>query len=74
MFSLVTCGWLMGRQAAAAADRLSMADGDPDFLSAKIATAAFFQQQVLTEVFALQHRVLAGVTPLFKIPDAQFPA
>ncbi len=74
MFSLVTCGWLMGRQAAAAADRLSTADGDPDFLSAKIATAAFFQQQVLTEVFALQHLVLAGVTPLFAIPDAQFPA
>jgi len=74
MFSLVTCGWLMGRQAAAAVNRLADANGDPDFLSAKIATAAFFQQQMLSEVFALQHRVVARAAPLFAIPDDQFPA
>lgn len=74
MFSLVTCGWLMGRQAAVAVDHLASADGDPDFLVAKISTASFFQQQLLTEVFALKYCVLAGSTPLFAIPDAQFPA
>ena len=50
LFSLVTGGWLMARQAQAATRALTDADpGDKDFLEGKVLTARFFCEQVLPQ-------------------------
>jgi 3-(methylthio)propanoyl-CoA dehydrogenase len=74
MFSLVTCGWLLARQAEVAGERLSMGCGDSDFLCAKLATVSFYLTQLLPEVFSLEYQVLAGCKALFAAPAAALAA
>ncbi len=69
MFGLVTGGWLLARSALAA-HRLREAGGDnaqgkPEWLSAKVATARFYCQQLLPEVTGLLPAVTGGAAPLF---------
>ena len=69
MFSLVTAGWLMARQALAAHETLAggAADGDRPFLEAKVVTARFFAEQLLPAVHGLRGAVTAGHGDLFAI-------
>jgi alkylation response protein AidB-like acyl-CoA dehydrogenase len=66
MFSLVTAGWLMARQALAA--QAALDDGaadDAEVLQGKIATARFFGEQLLPAVHGLGPAVTAGADELF---------
>jgi alkylation response protein AidB-like acyl-CoA dehydrogenase len=69
MFSLVTAGWLMARQALAAHEALAdgAAAGDRPFLEAKVVTARFFAEQLLPAVHGLRGAVTAGHEDLFAI-------
>ena len=57
-------GWLMARSWLEADRMLSDNDGDPDFLTTKKATAAFFLTQLLPKANGLVPAVTAGVEPL----------
>jgi 3-(methylthio)propanoyl-CoA dehydrogenase len=69
MFGLTVGGWLLAKQAAAAAQRLAAGEGDPAFLNAKIVTARFFAEQFLPQAAALLGPVTRGAETLFAIPD-----
>jgi hypothetical protein len=58
MFALVAGGWLMDRSARAA-ERLS--------LDEKIATARFYNEQLLPQVHGLLPAVTAGASPLYQV-------
>jgi alkylation response protein AidB-like acyl-CoA dehydrogenase len=68
MFGLVAGGWLLACSALAAQRQLASATtGDAEFLSAKVATAQFYCQQLLPETAGLLPAVTAGAAPLYAI-------
>ena len=69
MFSLVTAGWVMAKQALAALERLEEGRGDEAHNRAKLTTARFFCEQLLPQVHGLQGAVRAGHGPLYEIGD-----
>jgi alkylation response protein AidB-like acyl-CoA dehydrogenase len=69
MFGLTVGGWLLAKQAAAAAQRLAAGEGDPAFLNAKIVTARYFAEQFLPQAAALLGPVTRGAATLFAIPE-----
>jgi hypothetical protein len=71
MFSLVTAGWVMARQALAATHALEAGDGDPHVMRAKLATAQFFCEQVLPQVHGLVAGVTAGHESVMAVPVDQ---
>jgi 3-(methylthio)propanoyl-CoA dehydrogenase len=60
MFSLVTAGWLMAKQAIAAKHALDEGTGDAEQLKAKLATAVFFCEHILPGANSLAPAVMAG--------------
>jgi len=74
MFGITVGGWLMARQAVAAAERLAAGEGDAAFLRAKIATARFFAEQMLPQATALLGPVTRGAELLYAIPEEAFAA
>jgi len=70
MFSLVTGGWLMARQALAAQAHLDAGTGDAALMAAKIVTARFYAEQLLPAVKGLQSPVTSGFGDLFAIDPA----
>ena len=56
---LAVAGWQMGRALMAAEDALAAGE-DPDFMQAKIATARFFGDHLLTQAPALRDRIVEG--------------
>jgi alkylation response protein AidB-like acyl-CoA dehydrogenase len=69
MFSLVSAGWLMARQALAAHAVLEHTPDD-DLAAAKLTTARFFCEQILPAVHGLTPAVTAGAEPLFAVDPA----
>ncbi len=53
-------GWLMGRSAETAANKLAGGEGDPIFLKDKILSARFFADQVLVEAPMHKEKVVDG--------------
>ena len=53
-------GWMMGRAAEIALDRLASGEGDPEFFKAKVISARFFADQFLVEAPAFAEKVMAG--------------
>jgi alkylation response protein AidB-like acyl-CoA dehydrogenase len=70
MFSLVTAGWLMARQALAAVAALEDDGADTELLQAKIATARFFCEQLLPGVHGLVPAATASADALFALDAA----
>jgi len=70
MFALVAGGWLMARQALAAHDALA-SGGDTELLTAKLATARFFAEQLLPMVKGLVGPVTAGFEALYQLDPTQ---
>ena len=70
MFGITVAGWLLAKQAVAAAGRLAAGDGDAAFLRAKIVTARFFAEQVLPQATALLGPVTRGAGLFYAIPEA----
>lgn len=70
MFSLVTGGWLMARQALVAHAHLQAGTGDAGVMAAKLVTARFYAEQLLPAVKGLQSPITAGFGDLFAIDAA----
>ncbi|MGE8369389.1 acyl-CoA dehydrogenase C-terminal domain-containing protein, partial [Cupriavidus sp.] len=62
-------GWQLGR-AMLAAD--AKRGEDPSFSDAKIATAHFFAEHILSQASALRDAVVAGAVPVNALSEAQF--
>ena len=57
---VVLCGWQMGRALMVAQDKM---ESDPDFFTAKVITARFYAESVLTQAAGLAQSIrLAGAT------------
>jgi hypothetical protein len=69
MFGTVAGGWLLAREALAAAKRLASNAGDGRFNTAKIATARFYAEQILPGAASLLAAVQGGGTVLAFDPD-----
>ncbi len=67
----VVAGWQMARALMAAEDRL--AEGtDPEFMRAKIATARFYGDHLLSKAPGLRHSIVDGAESLATMPLAAF--
>jgi 3-(methylthio)propanoyl-CoA dehydrogenase len=67
----VLAGWQMGRAALAAARRLRDGD-DPDFARAKIASARFYADHVLSRAHGLRCSVVDGAAGVLALEESQF--
>jgi butyryl-CoA dehydrogenase len=65
-------GWQMARAALAAARNLRTSGADTNFLKAKIATARFFADHMLTAVPGLGKSVVHGAAGALALPEEAF--
>jgi len=68
----VVCGYMLARSAAVAGRHLVAGTGDLAFYDAKVKTARFFADHVLTECAGLAQEVVAGGASVVALEDAQF--
>ena len=54
------CGWQMARALLVAERQLAAGEGDADFLDAKIATARFYAEHLLTKAPGLRDAIVDG--------------
>jgi acyl-CoA dehydrogenase len=71
LFGTVAGGWQMGRAALAARRRLAEGKGEAGFLRAKLATARFYADHVLTRAPGLATAVVEGAEGALAIEDDQ---
>ena len=69
---VVLGGWQMARAALIAADKLKAGEGDAQFYKAKIATARFFADHVLTQASSLQASIIEGSAGVLALTEDQF--
>ena len=67
----VVCGWQMARALMVAEDRLAEGN-DPEFMQAKIATARFYADHLLSKVPGIGHSIVAGAVGVTSMPLAAF--
>jgi alkylation response protein AidB-like acyl-CoA dehydrogenase len=72
LFGVVAGGWQMARAALAARRGLASGDGDRAFLQAKLLTARFYADHVLSRSRGLCHAVVQGAEAALTIGDDQF--
>ena len=70
MFGVVTGGWFSARLALAAHGELAAGSDDTDYLKARIASAAFFIDQLVPRAAGLLPSVTAGASALYEIDAA----
>ena len=69
---VVLGGWQLARAALAARRLLDTCGGDAAFLSAKIGTARFFADHILSQASALRHAIVSGAAGALALEDVQF--
>jgi hypothetical protein len=69
---IVLGGWQMARAALAAQRKLDAGEGDAAFLRAKIATARFFADHILSQATGLRTSIVEGSAGVLALPEDQF--
>jgi len=69
---IVLGGWQMARAALAAQQKLDGGDGDVAFYRAKIATARFFADHVLSQADGMRHAIVEGSAGVLALDVDQF--
>jgi len=69
---IVLGGWQMARAALAAQRKLDAGDGDAAFYRAKIATARFFADHILSQAEGLRHAIVDGSAGVLALDVEQF--
>jgi acyl-CoA dehydrogenase len=72
LFGIVAGGWQMARAALIAQQHLAQGSGDPDFYGAKLVTARFYADHVLTQAPGLTRTVTQGAGGALALADGQF--
>ena len=70
--ALVCGGWQMFRAATVAQRKLAAREGEPEFLRAKLGTARFYGDHLLSQVSGLRHAVLHGAPGVMALTEEQF--
>lgn len=69
----ITCGgWQMARAAESARRQLDAGQGDAEFLRAKLKTARFYADHLLSRCSGLKDVVLQGASAIIDFPEARF--
>ena len=68
----VLAGWQMARAAQCAREQLDAGQGDADFLKAKIATARFYADHILSRASGLRAAVVQGAAGTLALEEAMF--
>ena len=68
----VLCGFMMTRAAAIAARHLADGDGDLPFYDAKLKTARFFADHILSECGGLAQTIIEGGDSVMALSESQF--
>nr|WP_314541337.1 acyl-CoA dehydrogenase [uncultured Massilia sp.] len=69
---IVLGGWQMARAALVAQARLAAGDGDAAFYRAKIATARFFADHILSQAEGMRHAIVEGSAGVLGLEIEQF--
>ena len=69
---IVLGGWQMARAALAAEQHIKDGDGDADFYRAKIATARFFADHILSQAGGFRQAIVEGSSGVMALSEAQF--
>ncbi|GGC73780.1 acyl-CoA dehydrogenase [Undibacterium terreum] len=69
---IVLGGWQMARAALIAQQKLQAGDGDAKFYQAKIATARFFADHILSAASGIRTSIVEGSAGVMAIPEDQF--
>ena len=69
---IVLGGWQMARAACIADRQLDLGTGDADFLRAKLATARFFADHLLSQAPGIRESIVAGSEAVMELEEAQF--
>ena len=72
LMGIVCGGWQMARAAAAARKHLDEGGGNAPFLEAKIATARFFADHVLSQAPGLRDAIVQGAPGVLALAESQF--
>jgi alkylation response protein AidB-like acyl-CoA dehydrogenase len=71
LWGVVAGGWQMARAAQISAQKIATGESDP-FYAAKLTTARFYADHVLSQSLWLHHEVVHGSTSVMALSDAQF--
>jgi alkylation response protein AidB-like acyl-CoA dehydrogenase len=74
LMGIVAGGWQLGRAALISEKKLLAKDGDQGFHAAKITTARFFADHVLSQAPGLSATVAQGAAAVMALPEEQFLA
>jgi len=74
MVSVMTCGWLMERQARVATGMLERGEGDPAFLRAKVVTSRYYLAHMVGEAMGLASSVTSGAEYLYDLSSEELAA
>jgi alkylation response protein AidB-like acyl-CoA dehydrogenase len=69
---IVLGGWQMARAALVAQQKLDAGDGDPAFYKAKVATARFFADHILSQASGLRTAIVEGSAGVLALAEDQF--
>jgi hypothetical protein len=69
---IVLCGWQMARAALAANRLLEEGSADAAFLQAKIATARFYADHILSQAPGISASIVEGAAGVLAMPEEQF--
>jgi len=69
---IVLGGWVMARAALVSQQKLEAGEGDADFYKAKIATARFFADHILTQAPGMRVAIVEGSAGVLALSDEQF--
>ncbi|NLF55436.1 MAG: acyl-CoA dehydrogenase, partial [Thauera phenolivorans] len=64
--------WQMARAALVAQEKLAAGDGDADFYRAKIITARFYADHVMSQAGGLSYTVVNGAAGALEMPEDLF--
>jgi len=74
LMGIVAGGWQLGRAALIAESKIGRKEGDQGFYQAKISTARFFADHVLSQAAGLAATVTAGSASVMALSEEQFLA
>jgi 3-(methylthio)propanoyl-CoA dehydrogenase len=72
LMGIVCGGWQLARSALVAQQRLSEGKGDKSFYEAKIKTARFYADHVLTQAPGLRNTIVHGASAVMALAEEQF--
>ena len=72
LWGIVAGGWQMARAAQIALQKLDANDPEADFYRAKLTTARFYADHILTQAASLRSQIIEGAADVMSLPEAQF--